>query len=70
MTATLNELKEYLTDKMPETDLLELLNITSEDLVIAFEEYIEANADRLIGELELDLSENADELEWWEKQNE
>ena len=72
MTITATELKEYLTDKVPEIDLLELLKLTSEDLVLAFEDYIDANADKFIRELELEgkTINNEDETEWWEYNDE
>ena len=50
---TLNELKEKLAEQVDEVDLIQILGITSYDLVNAFDEIIEENYDRLMQELEL-----------------
>lgn len=50
---TLNELKEKLAEQEDEVDLIQILGITSYDLVNAFDEIIEENYDRLMQELEL-----------------
>lgn len=47
---TLEELKERLIERVDEVTLLELLNVTSEDLVEAFSDEIENNYDKLIEE--------------------
>jgi uncharacterized protein YeeX (DUF496 family) len=57
MTYTLEELKEYISSNVAELDLVELLNLTSEDLVEAFHDTIEAKYDYLIKELELTKEE-------------
>jgi len=55
-----------LCDKLktlPEIDLLEVLEINSEDLVYRFEDFIEAKRDYLEDELEVDDIYNDDEIE-------
>lgn len=55
-----------LCDKLkllPEIDLLEVLEITSEDLVYRFEDFIEAKRDYLEDELEVEDIYNDDEIE-------
>jgi len=51
---TLAELKEKVIDQIPEFDLVDLLGLTTEDLVNAFEEKLLEKANYLISELELD----------------
>lgn len=53
MTMTIIELEEYIKRNVDEVDLLELLNITAEDLVEAFHDQIEDEFDYLVKELEL-----------------
>ena len=48
---TLTELKEKLT-RLDEVTLLETLEITSEDLVNRFSDYIETNYDHLPGDFD------------------
>jgi hypothetical protein len=50
MNLTINELKEklYLFD---EVDIIELLNLTTEDILDRFEDLIEHNYDKLIKEI-------------------
>lgn len=62
---TLPELKERLAKAYDEVTLLELLNITAEDIVEKFSDEIEENQDRL--ELELDgvSTTNMEELDLW-----
>jgi hypothetical protein len=50
---TLNELKEKLVEQVDEVDLIDILGLTTEDIVNSFSDLIEENADRLIQELEL-----------------
>jgi hypothetical protein len=50
---TLNETKERLM-RLDEVLLLEVLNITSEDIVDRFTDFIEAKLDDLVEELEDD----------------
>jgi|DEB0MinimDraft_6_1074348.scaffolds.fasta_scaffold226540_3 hypothetical protein len=55
-----------LCDKLktlPEIDLLEVLEISSEDLVYRFEDFIEAKRDYLEDELEVEDIYNDDEIE-------
>ena len=51
---TLCELKEKLVEQVPEIELLELLNLNTEDLVNAFEDEIELNFDKLLQEIEFE----------------
>ena len=50
MNLTINELKEklYLFD---EVDIIELLNLTTEDILDRFEDLIDENYDKLIKEI-------------------
>jgi hypothetical protein len=50
---TLTELKEKIVEQVDEVDLLELLNLTTEDLVNAFEDRIEDNMEKIEQDLEL-----------------
>jgi hypothetical protein len=54
MTLTLQELKEKLANRLDEVSLLELLNITSFDLVERFEDLIEERYEHLCKEIEDD----------------
>lgn len=56
MQRTFQELCEDLK-KFDETTLLELLNITSEELIDAFQDKIEENLDRLLKETDNELEE-------------
>lgn len=56
MQRTFQELCEDLK-KFDETTLLELLNITSEELVAMFQDKIEENLDRLLKETDNELEE-------------
>jgi hypothetical protein len=49
--------------QLPEIDLLEVLEISSEDLVYRFEDFIEAKRDYLEDELEVEDIYNDDETE-------
>lgn len=51
---TLEELKDYISHNVPEVDLLELLDISSEDLVNKFQDEIEEKYNELIIDLELE----------------
>jgi hypothetical protein len=53
---TFNDVKDRLK-QLPEIDLLEVLDISSEDLVEAFEHNIYVRMDELIEELEDDQEE-------------
>ena len=50
MNLTINELKEKLM-QFDEIDILELLDLTSEDILNRFEDLIEHNYDKLIKEV-------------------
>lgn len=58
MTMTLVDLYARL-EKLEETYLVELLDLTSDKIVAAFGEYIEDNYDRLTAELEEGLDVRA-----------
>lgn len=60
MQLTLEELKERLADRLDEITLLELLNITSYDLVERFSDLVEDNYDKLQKEINDDYK--TDEL--------
>ena len=49
--------------QLPEIDLLEVLEISSEDLVHRFEDFIESKRDYLEDELEVEDIYNDDEVE-------
>jgi len=49
--------------QLPEIDLLEVLEISSEDLVHRFEDFIESKRDYLEDELEIEDIYNDDEIE-------
>ena len=49
--------------QLPEIDLLEVLEISSEDLVHSFEDFIESKRDYLEDELEVEDIYNDDETE-------
>lgn len=57
---TLEELKEKLADRLDEITLLELLGITSYDLVERFSDVIEDHYDKLMKEIDDDYE--VDEL--------
>lgn len=50
---TLNELNEKIIEQVSEVDLLDLLGLTTEDLVYAFQDKIEDKYEKIISELEL-----------------
>jgi len=57
----LEELKELLAARFDEVDLIEALNVDSEDIVNRFSDIIEENRERFLGMLEeLDISEDYD----------
>lgn len=57
---TLQELQERLK-RLDEISLLELLNVTSEDLIEMFVDRIEDNFDRLMNEVDYDGEDEEDE---------
>ena len=62
-TVTLKELKMYLIEHVEETEFLELLDITTADLVVAFDDKIADKFDYLVSKLELDEESNVDGLD-------
>ncbi len=50
---TLPELKEKIVQQVDEVDIIDLLGLTTEDIVNAFEDKIEDKWDRIVEELEL-----------------
>ncbi len=54
MNLTLEELKEKLAEQHDPDTLIELLNLTSEEIVEAFTDKISDNYDKLIEEVEFD----------------
>ena len=50
---TTHELKEKLIEQVDEVDLIDILGLTTEDIVNSFSDLIEENTDRLIRELDL-----------------
>jgi hypothetical protein len=59
---TLEELKEYLTKNVNEVDLLEVLDISAEELVEVFSDKIEENFDRVL--VQFELGEEFDETDY------
>lgn len=49
---TLNELKEKMVENLSEIDVMELLEISTEDLVERFEDRIEEEYDLIVTEME------------------
>lgn len=60
---TLNELKEKIIQQIDEVDFVDLLNLTTEDLVNAFEDKIVDNQEKIINELYLGLDEEELDIE-------
>ena len=60
-TVSLKELKMYLIDHVEETEFLELLDITTADLVLAFDDKIADKFDYLVSKLELDEEDGLDD---------
>jgi hypothetical protein len=50
---TLNEFKEKIIEQVPEVDLIDILNLTTQDLVRAFSDEIEEKYDAIIKLLEV-----------------
>ena len=53
-TVSLKELKQHIMDNVEETEFLELLDITTADLIEAFDDKIADKFDYLVSKLELD----------------
>ena len=51
---SLSELKQYLRDNVEETEFLELLDITTAELVTAFDDKVVDRFDYLVAKLELE----------------
>ena len=58
MELTIEELKQKLAERLDEVTLLDLLGITSYDLVERFEDLIEDKYDKLLKEIEDDYEIN------------
>jgi hypothetical protein len=57
---TIEELKEKIIEQIDEVDIIDLLGLTTEDIVNAFEYKIEELEDKIIRELELNSEEDVD----------
>ena len=57
---TLEELKEKIIEQIDEVDIIDLLGLTTEDIVNAFEHKVEELEDKIIKELELSSEEDVD----------
>jgi hypothetical protein len=57
---TLTELEEKIIEQVSEVDLIDLLGLTTEDLVYAFQDKIEDRFDKLVSELELGNNTSSD----------
>ena len=55
MEPTLTEIKEYMKEHIDEVQCLELLDLSTEEIVDAFEDRIEEKKQYLIAQLELDF---------------
>ena len=63
MGISLKDLKNYLMDNIEETQFLELLDITTADLVVAFDDKIADKFDYLVSKLELDEDDGPDSVD-------
>ena len=63
MARTFHDVRQFLT-KLPEIQVMEILEITSEDLVDRFEDFIELKLDGLIEDLEEADEEDAEDQGW------
>ena len=50
---TLEEIKELISERVDEVDIIDLLNLTTEDIVNAFEDRVEERLDKIISYLEI-----------------
>jgi hypothetical protein len=57
---TLQELKEKIAEQIDEVDFVDLLGLTTEDLIEAFSDKIEDNIEKFINNLELPEEEQED----------
>ena len=62
---TLEELKGYLKSNIDEITLLEMLNISAEDIIERFSDVVEERYNALMDGLEEPIS-SIDDKEWWE----
>ena len=62
-TISLKDLKQYIMDNVEETEFLELLDITTAELVVAFDDKIADKFDYLVSKLELDEEDGPTELD-------
>ena len=70
MALTLNDVVTKLKH-IDEVTLMEILEITSDDMVARFMDRIEIKYDKIIQEMEEDMDQGYDEgNEWWEMQDE
>lgn len=60
---TIDELKERIIEQIDEVDIIDLLGLTTEDIVNAFEYRIEELESKIVKELELTNEEDLDEDE-------
>ena len=58
---SLKELKEKIIEQIDEVDLIDLLGLTTKELVDAFEDLIEEQSDKIIKELDIEISDNNDD---------
>lgn len=54
---TIEELKEKIIDQIDEVDIIDLLGLTTEDIVNAFEDRVEDKQSKIIKELELPMED-------------
>lgn len=58
---TLEELKEYISRNVDEVTLIDILNLTSEDIVYHCHDIVEDKFDKIVEALELEKENNKDE---------
>ena len=63
-TVNLERLKDYMTKHVEETQMLELLDLTTEDLVEAFSDRIEERYAYIVQQLEIDGGHRRDPLDF------
>lgn len=60
MTLTTNELLEKVIERIDEVDLVELLDLTTEEIVYAFQDKLEDRRQLILDALDLDDEEEED----------
>ena len=50
---TLEEIKELISERVDEVDIIDLLNLTTEDIVNTFEDRVEERLDKIISFLDV-----------------